>query len=192
METVFGFEWIIPSRPKISCHFREGRSCRFAGENSLSHPLRGNPPACCRSGPQKLMTTHYGNLPLSAFPFDIFPLRSICSTPLTFTLYGVDISPLGSIIRPISKNRQSGRSNSPHPSPESRRRCKGGGGQAANGPARAGPNPLWAVGPDVFRVKERKSGQKRAFCQTWVAPQASPVPSPWKQGGEGLFLLPQS
>ena len=86
----------------------------------------------------------------------------------------------------------SGRSNSPHPSPESRRRCKGGGGQAANGPARAGPNPLWAVGPDVFRVKERKSGQKRAFCQTWVAPQASPVPSPWKQGGEGLFLLPQS
>ena len=132
------------------------------------------------------------SLPLSAFPFDIFPLGSICSTLLTFTLYGVDISPLGSIIRPISKNRQSGRSNSPHPSPESRRRCKGGGGQAANGPARAGPNPLWAVGPDVFRVKERKSGQKRAFCQTWVAPQASPVPSPWKQGGEGLFLLPQS
>ena len=44
---------------------------------------------------KKLMTTHYGNLPFPAFPFDIFPLGSICSTLLTFTLYGFDISPSG-------------------------------------------------------------------------------------------------
>lgn len=88
------------------------------------------------------MTTHYGNLSLSAFPFDIFPLGSICSTLLTFTLYGFDISPSGEYNKANTKTDKAGEVTALTPLQRARRRCKGGGGQAANGPARAGPNPF--------------------------------------------------